>query len=37
MQMQWDSIIDPDMDAYHAIMTILSRDLKFKYERKKSQ
>ena len=33
--MKWDGLIDPDLDGYHEVMKILSRELKFEYERKK--
>lgn len=33
--MKWDRVIDPDLDSYHEVMKILSRELKFEYERKK--
>jgi len=36
-QMKWDELIDPDIDGYHQTMKILSRELKFFYERKKSE
>lgn len=35
MKMEWDGIIDPDIDEYHEIMRILSRELKFDYARRK--
>ncbi len=34
-QMMWDGEIDPDLDKYHTVMEILSRELNFEYERKK--
>lgn len=36
MQMEWDGIIDPDVDEYHEIMKILSKELRFEYVRKKN-
>lgn len=35
MQMEWDGIIDPDVDEYHEIMRILSKELRFEYVREK--
>lgn len=34
MQMEWDGAIEPDVDEYHEIMKILSREMQFDYERK---
>lgn len=36
-KMKWDGLIDPDMDGFHETMKILSQELKFFYERKKSE
>lgn len=36
MQMEWDELIDPDVDEYHEIMKILSEELRFEYVRKKN-
>lgn len=33
--MQWEGTIDPDIDTYHEVMRILSRELGFEYERRK--
>lgn len=35
MKMEWDGLIDPDVDEYHEIMKILSKELRFEYVRKK--
>ena len=35
LKMLWNETIDPDRDRYHMVMEILSRELKFRYERKK--
>ena len=36
-EMKWKREIDPDKDAFHAAMEILSRELNFKYERKEAR
>lgn len=33
IKMEWDGIIDPDIDEYHEIVKILSGELHFNYER----
>ncbi len=37
LEMKWKKIIDPDIDGYHETMKILSKDLKFEYERTKKE
>lgn len=34
--MKWNGEIDPDTDEFHSTMEILSKELNFKYERKKA-
>lgn len=37
LEMKWKEMIDPDLDGYHEVMKILSRELKFIYERIKKK
>lgn len=36
LELKWNGEIDPDQDEFHSAMEILSKELKFKYERKKT-
>ena len=36
-QMLWGETIDPDLDAYHEIVKILSKELGIRYGRKKKK
>lgn len=35
LEMKWKELIDPDVDGFHEVMKILSKELNFSYERKK--
>ena len=35
--MKWNQEIDPDIDGYHETMRILSKEMRFTYERKKRE
>ncbi len=35
MEMKFYGTIDPDLDEYHEAVKILSKELKFNYERRK--
>lgn len=37
MEMKWNQEIDPDIDGYHETMRILSKEMRFTYERKKRE
>ena len=37
MEMKWNQEIDPDIDGYHETMCILSKEMRFTYERKKRE